>query len=93
MKPLEVLTGTGEVFSGTELLRHTRYRLEVAASGSAPGAPPIKGTIEIQGMGEAVVLAGAPDLTLRLEDGRLLPFTLASSGGHIHARGFASPTA
>jgi hypothetical protein len=34
-----------------------------------------------------VVLAGARDLTLRLEDGRRLAFTLTSSSGRIQVQG------
>ena len=43
----------------------------------------LEGTIDITGMGEAVVLAGPRELTLELEDGRRLPFTLTSTTGRI----------
>lgn len=87
MGSVEILAGTGDVYAGSELLRTTRYRLEIATSASA--APLIEGTIDITGMAEATVLAGAPQLTLRLEDGRTLPFTLLNTSGRIRASGFA----
>jgi hypothetical protein len=34
-----------------------------------------------------VVLAGAENLTLRLEDGRTVPFTLESTQGRIRVQG------
>ena len=89
MGTVEILTGTGDVYAGAELLRTTRYRLEIAPP--SPSAPLIEGTIDITGMAEAVVLAGAAQLTLRLEDGRLLPFTLMNTSGRIRASGFTPP--
>jgi hypothetical protein len=83
----EVLTGVGDVYAGDQLLRRTHYRLEVSqdedrgAESQRPAA--IEGSIDITGMGEAVVLAGARDLTLCLEDGRRLPVTLVSTAGRI----------
>ena len=38
-------------------------------------------------MGEAVVLAGADTLTLKLQDGRRMVFQLTSSSGGIVGRG------
>jgi hypothetical protein len=86
-EPIE-LSGIGEVYAGTELLRRTRYHLEVSTRTGAEGAEPrIEGTVDIAGMGEAVVLAGAQELTLRLEDGRRLAFTLTSTTGRIRVHG------
>lgn len=91
MAIVEILTGTGEVYAGAELLRATRYRLEVApAAQPSSSTPPIQGTIDITGIAEAIVLAGASPLTLRLEDGRVLPFTLTSTEGRIRSSGFAA---
>ena len=57
------------------------------AAGGAPGAPTIIGSIDITGMGEAVVFAGPERLMLKLEDGRRLMFTLSSTTGRIRADG------
>ena len=92
MGTVEILTGTGDVYAGAALLRTTRYRLEITPSSASPAAPLIEGTIDITGMAEALVLAGAAQLALRLEDGRLLPFTLLNTAGRIRASGFAPPT-
>ncbi len=70
---LESLSGVGEVHSGTQLLRVTRYELSVWSEGEG-GSVRIDGHIAIAGMGEAVVLAGPETLTLTLEDGRRLAF-------------------
>ena len=51
----------------------------------------VEGHIDITGMPEAVVLAGAEHLTLRLEDGRTLPFTLGSTLGRITIPGGLPP--
>ena len=89
-EPIE-LNGSGEVYAGTELVRRTRYHLEISP-GTADGEDPrIEGTVDISGMGEAVVLAGAQALTLRLEDGRRLSFTLASTTGRIRVHGGLQP--
>lgn len=85
-KTIQVFSGVGEIYGGDRLLRTTRYRLEVTADSESPGTT-IEGSIEISGMAEAVVLAGAPQLTLLLEDGRYVSFTLASSAGHIRVTG------
>ena len=88
---IQVLTGTGDVYAGDQFLRRTTYRLEVSSAlasmpgGGAPTA--IEGSIDITGIGEAVVLAGAQQLTLRLEDGRRLAFKLTSSAGSIQVQG------
>lgn len=46
----------------------------------------IEGHIDISGIGEALVLAGADTLTLTIEDGRRMAFQLTSSGGGIIGR-------
>jgi hypothetical protein len=86
----EVLNGTGEIYAGDRLLRSTTYHLEVSsqlASSVSSGSRVVEGTIDINGMPEAVVLAGAENLTLRLEDGRTVPFTLESTQGRIRVQG------
>jgi hypothetical protein len=42
-------------------------------------------------MSEAVVLAGAESLTLKLQDGRRLPFAILDTGGRIVGRGDLEP--
>lgn len=87
------LAGVGEVFAGELLLRSVPYRLslwseaDAAAAASGSRTVAIDGFIDISGVGEAVVLAGPETLTLRLQDGRRLPFTLVDSAGRIVGRG------
>ena len=87
---LESLRGTGAVHAGEHLLRTKQYDLTVWSPDDSSGggktsqeASTIEGHIEIAGIGEAVVLAGADTLTLTLEDGRRLAFQLTSSAGGI----------
>jgi hypothetical protein len=96
---LETLRGIGEVYAGDLLLRRTQYELSLwiddeegdrQVRSDAPVN--IDGHIDITGIGEAVVLAGPGQLTLRLEDGRRLPFVLTSSGGTIAGRGGFQPS-
>jgi hypothetical protein len=86
---MEVVSGAGEIYAGDRLLRRTGYRLEVSsdAANRSAAATVIGGSIDITGMAEALVLAGAEELTLRLEDGRSVPFTLGSTAGRIQVRG------
>lgn len=92
---IEVLSGAGEIYAGDRLLRRTTYRLEVSSDTSTPPNSPasvIGGSVDITGMAEALVLAGAEQLALRLEDGRTLPFKLGSTAGRIEPTGdLASP--
>ena len=46
-----------------------------------------EGVIDLSGIGEAVVLAGPDSLTLTLEDGRRLLFSVADTGGKIVGHG------
>jgi hypothetical protein len=83
---VESLSGVGEIYAGDVLLRSTPYRLSVLRDDDSPAdaiASRIEGHIDITGMAEATVLVGPQALTLRLEDGRRLEFTLTSSGGTI----------
>lgn len=90
---VEHLTGTGEIYAGDLLLRRARYDLTVSsgAAGGSPADPTIVGSIDIEGMGEAAVLAGPEKLTLKLEDGRRLMFALTSTTGRIRAYGGLDP--
>ena len=96
---LETLRGTGEVYAGDALLRRTRYDLSLwtddergGRQGPTDAIVNIDGHIDITGIGEAVVLAGPGELTLRLEDGRRLSFVLTGSGGTIAGRGGFLPS-
>jgi hypothetical protein len=87
---VESLRGVGAIHAGDRLLRVTRYDLSVwsddktSESGTTTTAGTrIDGHIEITGIGEAVVLAGADMLTLTVEDGRRLTFQLSGSSGGI----------
>ena len=74
---IEELRGEGEIYAGDRLVRRTRYRL-IISKGDAPSAAGIEGTIELATEGEAMVLARVEQLTLLLDDGRYLAFSLAS---------------
>ena len=80
------LRGEGEIYAGDRLLRRTRYRLSIS-EGDASSASGIEGTIELATEGEAIVLARVEQLTLLLDDGRYLAFSLANPNGRIHAHG------
>jgi hypothetical protein len=88
---VESLRGVGAIHAGERLLRVTRYELSVwsdqsSERGTATQAVTrIDGHIEITGIAEAVVLAGADTLILTVEDGRRLAFQLTGSGGGIAA--------
>ena len=89
---LGTLTGTGRIYADGRLLRTTPYHLSVWSEGESPvGSRPeptvIDGTIDITGIGEAIVLAGPDALTLLLEDGRCLPFVLVGTSGRVVGRG------
>ena len=87
---LESLIGDGDVFAGEVLLRRTRYDLALWTDDEPDAANPaihIDGHIDITGIAEALVLAGPDQLTLRLQDGRRLPFRITGSGGSIVGRG------
>jgi hypothetical protein len=92
---LESLNGVGAIHAGGLLLRTTTYELSVWSDDQpgAPGEDPaavarIDGHIDINGIAEAVVLAGPGTLTLTIADGRRMGFQLTSSGGAIVGRGW-----
>ena len=88
---LEEVSGIGEVSAGGVVLQSRPYTLEVWGEDPEAGRlthPAIEGHIDITGIGEAVVLAGPTTLTLKLEDGRRLPFSITDTGGKIVGRGF-----
>jgi hypothetical protein len=92
---LESLSGVGAIHAGELLLRTTTYELSVWSDDQpcAPGEDPtavahIDGHIDINGIAEAVVLAGPGTLTLTIADGRRVAFQLTSSGGAIVGRGW-----
>lgn len=77
------LSGEGEIYAGDRLLRRTRYRLSLGEGEPAN----IEGTIELANEAEANLLARVERLTLLLDDGRHLAFSLASPHGRILAQG------
>ena len=83
---VEVLSGEGEIYAGDRLVRRTRYRLNVGLEDSSIGSG-IEGTIELATEGEATVLARVEQLTLLLDDGWYLAFSLTSPDGRIRAHG------
>jgi len=88
---IETLHGTGAIHGDGQLLRMVHYEVSVwsvdpSSDDSAPRTQEdstIDGHIDITGIEEAVVLAGADALILTLEDGRRLAFQLTSSSGGI----------
>ena len=81
---VESLHGVGDIYAGDMLIRSTAYRVDVLRDDADAGAAlKFEGHIDITGIGEAVVLAGPNDLTLRMEDGRRLHFALLDTGGSI----------
>jgi hypothetical protein len=93
---LESIRGIGAIHTGDVLLRTTAYELSLwsivdlplAADDVVQPVAHVEGHIDINGIGEAVVLAGPGRLTLTLEDGRRLVFELTGSGGGIVGRGW-----
>ena len=80
---IQQVNGEGEIYAGDRLVRRTRYRLRI----SEGDASSIEGTIELATEGEAIVLARVEQLTLLLDDGRYLAFSLTSPDGRIRAHG------
>ena len=81
---VEVLSGEGEIYAGDRLLRRTSYRLTVPGGA---GAGRIEGDIRVATEGEAIILTRAETLTLLMDDGRSLTFSLADPSGRIRAHG------
>lgn len=96
---IETLSGVGDIYAGDLLLRAAApYNLALWSDegqppeGDAPNsAVTVDGNIAITGIGEAVVLAGAEELKLKLQDGRHLLFAFSSTGGRIVGRGGLRP--
>lgn len=84
---VETLKGVGNVYASGRLLRTTPYQLDVWQGEGQERSVHIEGHIDVTSLGEAVVLTGPEVLTLHLEDGRRLDFTLTASTGHIVGRG------
>ena len=83
---IEELRGEGEIYAGDRLVRRTRFRLSIS-KGDTSSAGGVEGTIELATEGEAIVLSRVERLTLLLDDGRHLAFSLASPDGRIRAHG------
>jgi hypothetical protein len=83
---IEVLNGEGEIYAGGRLLRRTTYRLRIV-DGDTAGSSRIEGDIAIATEGEAIILTRAEMLTLLMDDGRHLSFSVVSPTGIIKAHG------
>lgn len=83
---MEVLSGEGEIYAAGRLLRRTTYRLTIG-HGDVPGSSRVEGAIAIATEGEAIILTRAEILTLLMDDGRHLAFSLVSPTGTIEAHG------
>ena len=84
---IEELRGEGEIYAGDRLVRRTRYRLSIGDEDVSSGGSRIEGSIDLVTEGEAMVLARVEQLTLLLDDGRYLAFSLAGPDGRIRAHG------
>src|SRR5215207_2054145 len=91
-KLVEECTGTGDLLQKGAVLRHVRYtiaRYQGMLEGSGmpvPGLHRVEGSIDFRVGDDQTHLLGAP-LTLKLEDGRSLPITLADRDGQILTEG------
>ena len=83
---IEAISGEGEIYAGGRLLRRTTYRLNIV-DGDAPGSTRIEGDIAIATEGEGIILMRAEVLTLLMDDGRYLTFSMVSPTGTIRAHG------
>lgn len=82
------LSGVGSLYAGDQLLRTTPYELSLWSDDPEQAAfvetvTAVDGHIDITGIGEAVVLAGADTLTLELQDRRRVAIKLTSTGGGV----------
>jgi hypothetical protein len=88
---VEECSGEGDLIRRGGPLRRVRYRISryqglLEGSGMpVPGLHRIEGALELSG-GEAAGLVGAC-LTLRLEDGRSIPITMADGTGRVVTEG------
>jgi hypothetical protein len=91
-KLVEECSGTGALIERGVVLRQVRYtlsRFQGMLEGSGmpvPGLHRIEGSIDVTLGDDEMRLLGAP-LTLRMEDGRALPITLAGRDGRILTEG------
>ena len=83
---IEAISGEGEIYAGDRLLRRTTYRLRIV-DGDVPGSSRIEGDITLATEGEAFILMRAETLTLLMDDGRHLSFSLVAPTGRIKAHG------
>jgi hypothetical protein len=89
---VEECSGTGDLIERGVVLRQVRYTLSryqgmLEGSGMPiPGLHRIEGSVDVALGDDDTRLLGAP-LTLRMEDGRALPITLASRDGRILTEG------
>jgi hypothetical protein len=91
VKLVEECVGIGELVRGEHVYRAIRYRVSrfqgMALSGlPVPGVYRIEGSVELDRVPNPAELVGS-SLTLKLEDGRALPITLADTGGRVLAEG------
>jgi hypothetical protein len=92
MRLVEECSGVGELGRRGEPLQRVRYsisRYQGVLEGSGmpiPGLHKIEGSVDVDDMTDVKSLVGG-ELTLRLEDGRLLPITLADAHGRILTEG------
>jgi hypothetical protein len=91
MKLLEECSGEGDLERRGEILCRVRYRI-TRYQGFAPTGMPVPGVHRVEGALDAGASNVPPDLvgeplTLRLEDGRAIAVTIASTDGRVLAEG------
>src|SRR2546425_11265950 len=83
-----ILKEDGSVFGERQYhLRVLQRMLDDGRGGTIPGLLHVEGRIALQDMEGLTLLIDNNPLTLRLEDGRRLPFFFSHSNGTIAARG------
>ena len=88
---LEECSGVGDLERRGEILRRVRYRIAryqgFAPTGMpVPGIHRVEGALDVEDSNVSADLIGEP-LTLRLEDGRAIAITIASTDGRVLAEG------
>ena len=88
LRLVEECSGVGDLLRNGEQLHRVRYRISryqgmLEGTGMpVPGIHRIEGSLDLNGAEAAAALVGT-SLTLKLEDGRSVPITLADADGRV----------
>jgi hypothetical protein len=91
MKLVEECAGVGDLVRHGEVLRRVRYEIN-RYQGILPSGLPLPGKHRIEGRIDSETARDSSDLvgeslTLRLDDGRSMPITIADATGRVLAEG------